>query len=103
MARLARWGFPMAKGWLRRMLGDGGGDVAPGVGGGQNDLPTVAWVRAADNPWGVDVLDVRPVTLTMMSVSSDPTCAENAISYGQDDGRGFAGVEPEVSRVADIN
>ena len=34
-------------------------------------LPEVAWVGADANPWYVPILDVRPVTLTMMSTSKD--------------------------------
>lgn len=65
------------------------------------ELPEIPWVRAADNPWGVDVLDVRPITLTMLSTSKDPTCAANAVSYSQDDGAGFIGQEPPVARRID--
>ena len=58
---------------------------------GAADLPAIRWIAAADNPWGVPVLDVRPVTLNMVSTSADPQCAENAISFTQDDGFGFIG------------
>jgi hypothetical protein len=49
----------------------------------------VTWIAAADNPWGVPLLDVRPITLTMQSTSRDPSCAKNAISFGGDDGTSF--------------
>jgi hypothetical protein len=62
--------------------------------------PTVGWLAAADNPWGVPVLDVRPVTLHMLATSSDQECAENAISFVQDDGTSFIGAEPPVARTA---
>src|SRR5512141_2997647 len=68
-----------------------------------SNLPEIPWVRAADNPWGVDVLDVRPITLTMLSTSRDPTCAANAVSFGQDDGTGFIGQEPPVARRIDAS
>jgi len=58
----------------------------------------IRWVMPAENPWGVPVLDVRPVTLTTMSSSSDPCCAANAISFGSDDGTGFIGRPPIVDR-----
>ena len=61
-------------------------------------LPEVPWLAPAENPWGVAVLDVRPVTLTMCSASLDPRCATNAISYGQDDGTGFVGQKPPIQR-----
>jgi hypothetical protein len=63
----------------------------------------INWVEAADNPWGVRVLDVRPVTLTTLATSSDRQCAENAVSYSQDDGAGFIGKEPPVTRSIEAN
>jgi hypothetical protein len=63
----------------------------------------IDWVEAADNPWGVRVLDVRPITLTMLATSADRQCAENAVSYGQDDGSGFIGKEPPVARSVEAN
>ena len=63
----------------------------------------VKWVEAADNPWGVRVLDVRPVTLTMLSLSTERQFSENAISFGEDDGTGFIGQEPPVARIVPAN
>src|SRR5438093_4594242 len=63
----------------------------------------ISWVEAADSPWGVRMLDVRPVTQTMLSTSSDPQCAANAVSFGQDDGTGFIGKEPPVTRSVAAN
>ena len=60
--------------------------------------PAINWVEAADSPWGVRMLDVRPVTQTMLLGSSDPQCAANAVSFRQDDGTGFIGKEPPVTR-----
>lgn len=34
-----------------------------GEGAGDGGLPEVTWIDAADKPWGVRLLDVRPVTL----------------------------------------
>ena len=59
-----------------------------------SQVPNLDWIEAADNPWGVRVLDVRPVTLTMLSTSADPRCASNAVSFGQDDGTSFIGEDP---------
>jgi hypothetical protein len=56
-------------------------------------------MEAADTPWGVRVLDVRPVTQHLISTSSDPMCAANAISFGADDGSAFEHCEPLVERV----
>ena len=58
----------------------------------------VPWVKAANNPWGVDVLDVRPTTLTRLSFSEDQQCALNAMSFVNDDGSGFIGQAPPVDR-----
>jgi len=63
----------------------------------------IKWVEAADNPWGVRVLDVRPYTQTVLSTTGDLQCATNAISYGQDDGTGFIGQEPPVTRSFETN
>jgi hypothetical protein len=61
-------------------------------------VPDLNWIEATDNPWGVPVLDVRPVTLTMLSTSQDPQCAANAMSFEQDDGTGFIGKTPVTER-----
>ena len=76
---------------FKRMFGGQGDDDGP-------ETPDISWLEAADNPWGVRVLDVRPITLTMLSTSSDPRCASNALSFGQDDGTSFIGQEPPVGR-----
>jgi hypothetical protein len=65
----------------------------------------IRWIEAADNTntWGVRVLDVRPVTLTMLSTSTDPQCASNAVSFGQDDGTSFIREEPPVRRIVETS
>ena len=60
--------------------------------------PTIPTVQPADNPWRVPLLDVRPVTLVMLSTTKDPQCATNAMSFRTDDGTGFASQEPTVNR-----
>jgi hypothetical protein len=64
-----------------------------------NPVPEIPWVEAADTPWGVPVLDVRPVTQHLLSISSDPQCAANAVSFDHDDGSAFEQDEPLVERV----
>jgi hypothetical protein len=64
-----------------------------------NQPPEIPWVEAADTPWGVPVLDVRAVTENLISTSTDPQCAANAISFGRDDGSAFAAEEPASPRV----
>ena len=56
------------------------------------------WLDPAETPWPVPVLDVRPITLTMLSMTTDTRAATSAISYGQDDGLGFVGQDPPVER-----
>jgi hypothetical protein len=60
--------------------------------------PKIQWLGRDANPWRLPVLDVRPVTLEMVSTSADPACAGNLVSLGQEDGTTFAGVEPQVKR-----
>lgn len=60
-----------------------------------------AWIEAADNAFGVRVLDVRPITLGTLSMSGDPRMAENVMSYGGEDGRSFADQRPAGGRVVE--
>lgn len=71
--------------------------------GAMTDELEIPWIDAADNPWGVPVLDVRPVTLGMLSTSKDPQVASNAVSYGGEDGRAFAGQPPPVDRTVEAS
>lgn len=99
---------------IKRMLGGKGEPGEPGPVRTQatqqdeppapaQDMPELRWIEAADNPWGVRVLDVRPVTLTMLSTSADPQCATNAVSYGGDDGTAFAGQPPDSPGIVDMS
>src|SRR5215475_2532044 len=67
------------------------------------DFSDISWIEAADNTWGVRALDVRPFTLNMLSTSTDPQCATNAVSFRQDDGTRFIGEEPPVRRIAEAS
>ena len=66
------------------------------------ELPELKWISPAENPWGVRLLDLRPVTLGMISTSSDPECAANALSYGHEDGSSFVGMQPNSERTVDV-
>lgn len=61
-------------------------------------IPEVGWLEASENPWGIRILDVRPVTQHLISSSSDPQCAANALSYGLDSGAGFICDETPIQR-----
>jgi hypothetical protein len=60
------------------------------------------WLGPRDNPWGVPVLDVSPITLNVTSTSSNPSCAKNILSFRQDDGTSFIGVEPSEARTIPV-
>jgi Ankyrin repeats (3 copies)/Ankyrin repeats (many copies) len=62
----------------------------------KSELPEIPWVPAESNRWKIPILDVRPVTQTFLSTSKNEDCAANALSYGRDDGRGFAKENPEI-------
>jgi hypothetical protein len=57
-----------------------------------------SWIEAADNPFGVRILDVRPVTLGTLSMSRDPKMAANAVSYGGEVGSSFSAASPAGAR-----
>ncbi|SEW46138.1 Ankyrin repeat-containing protein [Chitinophaga sp. YR573] len=66
----------------------------------ENPLP---WIEASENPWGVRLLDLRPISQKMLSTSSDPQMATNAVSYGSDDGTSFIGQEPVDKTTIETN
>ena len=66
----------------------------------ESENPEIAWIDAAANPWGVPLLDLRPVTQSVVSTSANPERAHNAISFGGDDGTSFVGVSPPSASVA---
>jgi len=57
------------------------------------------WIEANQNPWGIRLLDLRPVTKAMLATSKDPQCASNAISYNGEDGTTFVNQEPADNTV----
>lgn len=62
-----------------------------------------SWIGADDNAFGVAVLDVRPITLGMLSTTRDPTIASNALSYGGEDGGSFTAQGPALERRVDAD
>jgi len=52
----------------------------------EKDLP---WIEASQNPWNIKLLDLRPISQTMLSTSKDPLMATNAVSYSGEDGTIF--------------
>ncbi len=63
----------------------------------------LAWVEVSDSPWGIRIIDIRPIALGVTSASKDPQCATNAVSFSQDDGLGFVGETPAVSRTIEVS
>ncbi len=57
----------------------------------EENLP---WIEHSDNPWGIRLLDLRPISQTMLSTSKNQQMAENAISYNAEDGKTFWGQKP---------
>jgi hypothetical protein len=84
----------MAGDWLQNWFGESRAAKVSE----SSEPPQISWLGPADNPWGVPVLDLRPMTLGMLSTSRDQQCAANALSFARDDGTGFIGVEPRVAR-----
>lgn len=82
--------------WIKKQLGIGQ-EASSKSGNATADLQ-IPWIDSADNPWGVPVLDVRPVTLEMLSASKDALCAENLNSFSRETGVCFLEDKPRVDR-----
>ena len=61
------------------------------------------WIRPDQNPWGLKILDLKPISQTMLSSSKDPKIAANAISYSQEDGTTFKNYVPKSERTFSSN
>lgn len=59
------------------------------------------WGNPKDNPRNLRLLDLRPFTQGNFSVTRDPKMAENAVSYGNEDGKGFWGISPKNSKTVE--
>ncbi|SDF52808.1 ankyrin repeat domain-containing protein [Cellulophaga baltica] len=56
------------------------------------------WISADQNPWNLKILDLRPISQTMLSTSKDPKMATNAVSYSQEDGTTFKDYQPQSEK-----
>jgi hypothetical protein len=65
-----------------------------------NQLP---WIEPDQNPWRLPLLDLRPITQTMIASSKDPVFAENALSYAAEDGIVFWNRIPEGKMNSKVN
>lgn len=61
------------------------------------------WVAPNQNPWQVQLLDLRPISETMLSTSKDSRMASNAISYKQEDGLVFLNQSPKSEKTIESN
>lgn len=68
-----------------------------------SDEIKLSWIEAAENPWGHDLLDLRPFSQTMISTSGNQQMAMNAISYGGESGTSFFGLRPENTKTIAAN
>ncbi|MBI3723647.1 ankyrin repeat domain-containing protein [bacterium] len=80
-----------------QLMGRGGSKPPP------NEPPEVGWLADDQNRWGVPVLDVRPVTQTMLCCTSDKSVAEKFNTMTNDDGTAFAQEDPPVARVVEAS
>ncbi len=67
------------------------------------EFPDIQWIAPGDNPWNVRLLDLRPVTQGMLSTAVDPECAANALSFLQDDGSSFSAMNPNSTRIVEVD
>ncbi|WP_289665729.1 ankyrin repeat domain-containing protein [Flavobacterium panacagri] len=63
----------------------------------------LAWIKAEENPWGCELLDLRPFTQTMISTSENPIMAQNAVSYNGESGTSFFGKRPQNEKTIVTN
>ena len=84
--------------FFKKLFGTGNKQDTKSSGG--DNLP---WIEPSENPWGIKLLDLRPITQSMLSTSTDPQMATNAISYGGEDGRQFWGLRPVSQKYFSTN
>lgn len=61
------------------------------------------WIGAKDSPWDVKVLDLRPVSQTMLSFSYNTQGADNSLSYNLEDGASFMNRPPVTNKSIDVD
>lgn len=69
----------------------------------KNSEENLPWIEPTENPWNVRLLDLRPISQTMLSTSQNQQMAVNAISYGTEDGRSFYNQRPKNTRTIQTN
>lgn len=66
-------------------------------------LSGVRWVSASDNPFGVDLLDCRSFSQSMVAVTQDPKVAESYATLRGSSGAQYRGRAPEDSTTCDCD
>jgi len=72
-------------------------------GSSEPEQPEIPLIKAEDNEWKVQLVDVRPISQTMLSYSKNKECAENSISYHHYSGSDLAKLTLPSNRVQDTN
>ena len=83
---------------VQNLIGRGLAEPPPSP---NNNTAAVDWLPDDKNRWGVPVLDVAPVTQTMVCVTSDKNVAATFASMMNNDGTVFAREEPIVDRIVE--
>ena len=86
--------------WSRRK-GHGGGKKSTTPAG--DPLSGVHWVSGTDNPFGVDLLDCRSFSQSMLAGTQDPKVAERYATLRGSSGEQYRGRTPEDSRTCDCD
>ena len=60
------------------------------------------WIEPDQNPYNIRLLDLRPISQSMLSVSKDQKEAENALSYNREDGLAFLHQSPKSSKITQV-
>jgi hypothetical protein len=63
------------------------------------ERPKPRWLRPDQNPFGIEVVDCRPLTQTMLSVTGDFEIASRFVVLRAADGRDHVATDPPAARV----
>src|SRR5262245_44764030 len=88
--------FDRLRGWIKGKENAEGARIAKPPA----EIPVIP---PEENPSGIALLGVRPVTQSAIALSTEESHAANSVSYGQEDGRVFADQAPESATRSDLN
>jgi hypothetical protein len=84
------WWEPLTRWWAGERAaepvapapGPEGAPAPPPAGPGEAySVPAALRVAPGDNPFGIPILDLRPITQAMLSTTADPELAARAVSW----------------------